>query len=77
MKTESDFPYISTFGIILMLVGAFVTADRLTEDKITYITMGLVLFGFAIYLWIESVGIRIRNSVVSELYEDETEDESE
>ena len=62
MKTESDFQYISTFGIILMLVGAFVTADGITEDKITYIAMGLVLFGFSIYL-----GLRALESVSATL----------
>lgn len=74
MRTESDFPYISTLGIIFMLPGAFVTASGIADGKFSFIAMGLVLFGFAIYLWIESDGIRVRNSIVAELPEDESEE---
>jgi hypothetical protein len=66
MRTESGFPYMSTLGIIFMLPGAFLTAIGITETKTAYIAMGLVLFGFSIYLWIESAYSRIFNTLTEE-----------
>lgn len=73
MRTENDFPYISTLGIIFMLPGAFITASGITDGKFGFTAMGLVLFGFAIYLWIESAYSRIINTIQDETPEDDEE----
>lgn len=73
MRTENDFPYMSSFGIILMILGSFVTASGITDNNFPYTTLGLVFAGFAIYLWIESACVRIIGNTTDEAQEDAKE----
>ncbi len=59
------------FGFILLIAGAFVTADGLTNGKFPYTVIGIILLGFSMFLFIESNGVQTRDSIVYELCEDE------
>jgi len=62
------------FGFVLLIAGAFVTADGITNGKFPYTVIGVILLGFSMFLFIESNGVQTRNSIVDELCEDEIPD---
>jgi hypothetical protein len=55
------------FGVIVMLVGAFVAADGITAVKFSYTAIGFVMMGFSALLWIEGIGNSIRDDIIDEL----------
>lgn len=72
MKMDKE----TLFGIIIMIVGSFIAAQGLYYDKLNYMVIGFVFYGFAILLWIEGIGRCLRDDIIDSLCEEEEEEET-
>jgi hypothetical protein len=59
------------FGIVIMIIGSFVASDGIVGGRPSYITIGFILCGFAVLLWIEGIGTDLKNSILEEMLDNE------
>lgn len=68
MKNDSQHALVMVVGVISLFSGMFALVQ---SGQNPVIVLGLALFVLSIFIWIESIGLRIRDDILDELIKEE------